>query len=255
MKTIYTDKLNTLIQSDAFKYLATLEDHSVDLIVTDPPYFLSNGGFSNSGGKMVSVNKGDWDQNPDPEQFYEKLLEEFDRILTPDGSFWIFGSMHNIYILGYLIQKKNFKILNNITWQKTNPAPNLSCRMFTHSTETILWAKRPKGKQIFNYTLMKEINDNKQMKDVWLTSNTAKSEKRFGKHPSQKPLALLKRIISASTTKDSFVVDPFVGSGTTSVACSQLGIKSVGIDNNEDYLDIARQRVADFENEKVGKIK
>lgn len=253
---IYQDDLVTLINSDTFEYMARIPDKKVDLIIADPPYFLSNGGFSNSGGKMVSVNKGEWDSssNIDVERFYSDFLTQSRRILTDNGTIWLFGTMHNIYMLGYLLKKLDFKILNNITWQKSNPAPNLSRRMFTHSTETIIWAKKPGGKQIFNYDDMRNINHGKQMKDVWTTSTISKLEKRFGKHPTQKPLSVIMRIIEASTTKNSIILNPFVGSGTTAVAGKFLGRKVVGIDNESHYLDIARQRVSDYQNEKVGKI-
>ncbi|KOY72060.1 DNA-methyltransferase [Apilactobacillus kunkeei] len=255
MKKIFNDNITTLIKSDSFDCMKKINDKSIDVIVADPPYFLSNGGFSNSGGKRVSVDKGKWDQEQDPEEFYSRFLNEVDRILKDDGTFWVFGSMHNIYMLGYLIQKMGWKILNNITWQKSNPAPNLSRRMFTHSTETILWVKREHGRQLFNYDFMRELNGGKQMKDVWTTPTTQKMEKRFGKHPTQKPLSVVKRIIEASTNKDSLVLDPFVGSGTTCVACRQLGVRSIGIDMAEEYLDIAKNRVEDYSNERVGNIR
>lgn len=163
--------------------------------------------------------------------------------------------MHNIYLIGYLLGKNEFKLLNNITWQKSNPVPNLSCRMFTHSTETILCAKKKKGKQFFNYPLMCKFNDNKQMKDVWTTPTINRSEKRFGKHPTQKPLSLIKSIIQASAKQDYLILDPFVGTGTTVVAVKMLNIKTIGIDNSTEYLEIAKQRVKDYKNKKVGKIK
>ncbi|MBA1433676.1 DNA-methyltransferase [Bombilactobacillus bombi] len=255
MKTIYQDDLATLIYSDTFDYLKKLASQTIDLIIVDPPYFLSNGGISNSGGKMVSVNKGKWDQTKSPEDFYRLMLQEFYRILTANGTLWLFGTMHNIYTLGYLLPKYNFKLLNNITWQKTNPAPNLGRRMFTHSTETILWAKKEQGKQVFNYNLMRKLNNQKQMKDVWQTSTISRSEKRFGKHPTQKPLSILIRMIQASANQNMTILDPFVGSGTTIVASKILGIKSIGVDNSLEYLKIAQQRIQDFKNEKVGKIK
>ncbi|WEV51604.1 site-specific DNA-methyltransferase [Lactobacillus sp. ESL0731] len=257
MKEFYSDKLVTLFKEDAFNYLKSLANESIDLIVTDPPYFLSNGGFSNSGGKMVSVNKGKWDElDPDSaEQFYLELLKECKRVLKIDGTLWLFGTLHNIYLLGYLLNKNDFKILNNITWQKSNPAPNLSRRMFTHSTETILWARKKDGKQYFNYDLMRAENNHKQMKDVWTTSTISRSEKRFGKHPTQKPLALLKRILEASSKPDYLILDPFIGSGTTAVAGKLLNRKVIGIDSSEEYLDIAVKRLRDYKNEKVGKIK
>jgi len=256
VEQVYKDENVKLMNADAFEYLKSLPDNSIDVVATDPPYFLSNGGISNSGGKQVSVDKGDWDksENVDTELFYKTLLEECYRVLKDNGTLWIFGTMHNIYTIGYLLPKCNFKILNNVIWQKSNPAPNLSRRMFTHSTETILWAKKKDGKQLFNYDLMREINNHKQMKDVWTTSTINKSEKRFGKHPTQKPLAVMIRVLESCTDNKSLIVDPFVGSGTTAVAGKLLNRRVVGIDNSSEYLDIAKQRVLDFKNEKVGKI-
>ncbi|MQS89574.1 DNA-methyltransferase [Companilactobacillus mishanensis] len=258
MKEVYEDDLVKLIHSDAFEYMRKLKDESIDVIIADPPYFLSNGGFSNSGGKAVSVNKGEWDKSETLEsekKFYDDFLKESYRVLKKNGTLWVFGTMHNIYILGYLMPINNFKFLNNITWQKSNPAPNLSRRMFTHSTETILWAKKKDGKQIFNYDRMREINDHKQMKDVWTTATINKSEKRFGNHPTQKPLSIINRIIQASTNEEMTILDPFVGSGTTTVAGKINGIKTIGVDNSIEYLKIASQRVEDWKNEKIGKIK
>lgn len=255
--TFYSDSLNTLIASDTFEYLTQMQDNGIDVIIADPPYFLSNDGISNSGGKMISVNKGEWDKNNNisAEDFYRKFLDEAYRVLKPNGTIWLFGTMHNIYLLGYLLPKYDFKLLNNITWQKSNPVPNLSCRMFTHSTETILWAKKSKGKHLFNYSVMKEMNENKQMKDVWTTPTINRSEKRFGKHPTQKPLSLMIRILQASAKENDVILDPFVGSGTSMVAGTILNMKTIGIDNSTDYLDIAKKRIIDFKNEKIGKIK
>nr|WP_243115790.1 site-specific DNA-methyltransferase [Periweissella cryptocerci] len=239
-----------LLHGDAFETLAQVKDESVDAFITDPPYFLSNGGFSNSGGKVVSVDKGDWDkaENVDVEEFYSKLLDEARRVLKPNGALWIFGTMHNIYTLGYLLKKKDWAILNNVTWQKSNPAPNLSRRMFTHSTETILWAKKEKkAKQTFNYDLMREYNGGKQMKDVWTTSTIRNSERIFGKHPTQKPLALMERIIEASTGKGDVIIDPFVGSGTTALAGMIHGRQVIGVDLETEYLDIAKARIKNQE--------
>ncbi|MQS52722.1 DNA-methyltransferase [Companilactobacillus mishanensis] len=258
MKQFYEDDLVKLVHSDTFDYMRKLEDESIDVIIADPPYFLSNGGFSNSGGKVVSVNKGEWDKSETLEtekKFYDDFLKESYRVLKKNGTLWVFGTMHNIYILGYLMPINNFKFLNNITWQKSNPAPNLSRRMFTHSTETILWAKKKDGKQVFNYDRMREINDHKQMKDVWTTATINKSEKRFGNHPTQKPLSIIDRIIQASTNEEMTILDPFVGSGTTAVAGKMNGIKTIGVDNSIEYLKIASQRVEDWKNEKIGKIK
>ncbi len=249
------DKLseNTIIYNeDAFKILPIIESESVDVIATDPPYFLSNDGISCQNGKIVSVNKGEWDKNSvSVEEFYSKFLYEAKRILKPEGTIWVFGTMHNIYYLGYLLQKLDFKILNNITWQKTNPAPNLSCKMFTHSTETVLWARRePQGKHYFNYDLMKAINGGKQMKDVWITSTTPQSEKRFGKHSTQKPLEIMERIILASSKEGEIILDPFMGSGTTLEAAVKLNRKSIGIELEKDYYAIAKERISNRINDK-----
>lgn len=252
MKSIYKDDLTTLIHGNSLDILKEFEDNSFDVIITDPPFFLSNGGITCQNGKMVSVDKGDWDKLDimTMEEFYLVVLEEFKRILKHDGTLWIFGTMHNIYSLGYLITKLEFKIMNNIVWQKSNPSPNLGCRMFTHSTETILWVKQNKNsKHIFNYKLMKELNGGKQMKDVWTTSTTKKSEKFFGKHPTQKPLKIMERLILASTNEDSIILDPFVGSGTTCVAAKQLNRKSIGIDIERDFIDIAINRIEDVTND------
>lgn len=255
MKKIYNNSGITLLLSDTLEYMESMPNESIDVIVADPPYFLSNNGFSNSGGKFVSVNKGSWDENDgNSKEFYQKFLIQAKRVLKKNGTMWVFGTLHNIYLLGYLLNEDGFKILNNITWRKTNPPPNLSCKVFTHSTETILWVKKNGGKQLFNYARMRKENGNKQMKDVWSTSVTSKSEKRFGKHPTQKPLALIVRILNACTNKDSIVFDPFVGSGTTAVAARKLGIKMIGLDNNPNFINIAKQRVDNYKTEKMGKI-
>ena len=235
-----------IYNDDAFNVLPSIDSESVDLIVTDPPYFLSNGGISCSNGKMVSVDKGDWDKTSiSIEDFYRKFLIQAKRVLKPNGTIWVFGTMHNIYYLGYLLQELEFKLLNNITWQKSNPPPNLSCRMFTHSTETIIWAKKnAESKHFFNYELMKEINGGKQMKDVWTTSTINKKEKTFGKHPTQKPIKIIKNIILASSKRDDLVLDCFMGSGTTIDACVQLGRKAIGIELDEGYFNIAKDRVS-----------
>ena len=149
------------------------------------------------------------------------------------------------------LEENNFKILNNIIWEKTNPAPNISCKTFTHSTETIIWAKKNinKGKYTFNYSLMREINDNKQMKDVWRMSTTKPSEKKQGKHPTQKPLELLSRIILASTNEGDLILDPFCGSSTTGIAAVNLKRKYIGIDNEEEYLKLSIKRYEEIKKE------
>lgn len=212
-----------------------------DMIFADPPYFLSNGGITCKNGKMVSVNKGDWDKSQGPElnhQFNLEWLKRCQSLLKKDGTLWVSGTHHVIHSIGFAIQQLGMKILNEITWQKPNPPPNLSCRYFTHSSETILWAaKNEKSKHHFNYHLMRNENEGKQMKSVWTIKPPARGEKLLGKHPTQKPLDLLDRIIRASTNKGDLILDPFCGSATTGVASLKNSRRFIGIDSNIEYLD------------------
>ena len=244
----YRDSAGTLFLGDSFELLSLLKRETVDLVFADPPYFLSNGGISCSGGRQVSVNKGSWDEGFTPAQkhaFNRRWIRRCKRVLKDTGTIWISGTMHNIYSIGMALEQEGFKIINNITWQKTNPPPNLACRCFTHSTETVLWAKKntKRAKHCFNYEDMKAANGGKQMKDVWTGSLTRKSEKAEGKHPTQKPEYLLERIILASSNPGDLVLDPFVGSGTTAVVAKRLDREFIGIDSEPEYLEIARKRL------------
>ena len=237
----------SLINGDTFKVLKKIEDKTFDIIFADPPYFLSNNGITCSGGKMISVNKGDWDKSltlKEKHTFNKRWIKECYRILKDTGTIWISGTLHNIYSIGMALEESGFKILNNITWQKTNPPPNLACKTFTHSTETILWARKDlkNVKYTFNYDAMKQMNGNKQMKDVWTTSLTKPSEKKQGKHPTQKPLEILDKIILASTKENDLILDPFCGSSTTGISAVKLGRKYIGIDNEKEYLDLSIRR-------------
>ena len=237
----------SLINGDTFKVLKKIEDKTFDIIFADPPYFLSNNGITCSGGKMISVNKGDWDKSltlKEKHSFNKRWIKECYRILKDTGTIWISGTLHNIYSIGMALEESGFKILNNITWQKTNPPPNLACKTFTHSTETILWARKDlkNVKYTFNYDAMKQMNGNKQMKDVWTTSLTKPSEKKQGKHPTQKPLEILDKIILASTKENDLILDPFCGSSTTGISAVKLGRKYIGIDNKKEYLDLSIRR-------------
>jgi site-specific DNA-methyltransferase (adenine-specific) len=195
---------------------------------------------------MVSVNKGAWDRLDSV-----KLMHEFNRswldtckaMLQPHGSIWVSGTRHVIFSVGFAMQELGFKLLNEITWEKPNPPPNLSCRYFTHSTETILWAARDnKSKHKFNYQLMRAEAGDRQMKSVWRLTTPAASEKELGAHPTQKPLALLDRIILATTDAGDLVVDPFSGSGTTGISAVKHGHQFVGIDIDTNFLDLAIKR-------------
>jgi site-specific DNA-methyltransferase (adenine-specific) len=250
----FKDENSALYLNDSFEQLPKFPAEYVDVIFADPPYFLSNDGITCKGGKMTSVNKGDWDKAvtfDDKHEFNRRWISLCKKILKPNGTIWISGTLHNIYSVGTALEQEGFKIMNNITWQKTNPPPNLTCKYFTHSTETILWAKKnSSAKHFFNYELMKELNDGKQMKDVWSGALTPRNEKLFGKHPTQKPLYLLKKILLASTREGDLILDPFCGSGTTGVACKLLGRKFIGIDNNADFIALAKERLIHVDEQK-----
>jgi len=249
----YTQDNAELILGDIFDVLKNICTGSVDMIFADPPYFLSNDGVTCKGGKMVSVNKADWDmkyndsanQLKEKHKFNRKWIRMCKRVLKPNGTIWISGTYHNIYSVGMALEQEGFKIINNITWQKTNPPPNLACRCFTHSTETVIWAQKSdkKSHHFFNYELMKKMNGGKQMKDVWTGTLTKPSEKKAGKHPTQKPEYLLERIVLASTEKGDTILDPFCGSSTTGVAAIRYGRNYIGIDNNVEYLTISKTRI------------
>jgi site-specific DNA-methyltransferase (adenine-specific) len=220
-----------------------------DMIFADPPYFLSNGGISCHAGKMVKVDKGAWDKSQGPElnhEFNYSWLSRCQKVLRPNGTIWVSGTHHVIHSVGFAMQQLGMKILNDITWEKPNPPPNLSCRYFTHSTETIIWAaKNEKSKHLFNYDEMREINNSKQMKTVWTMPAPNGDEKGFGKHPTQKPVRLLERIISASTNVGDFVFDPFSGSSTTGIAAIHLGRRFVGTELEAEFLALSIKRLKD----------
>ena len=218
-----------------------------DMIFADPPYFLSNGGITCHAGKMVKVDKGEWDKSRGTElnhEFNTEWLRRCQRVLKPNGTIWVSGTQHVIFSVGYAMQQLGFKILNNIAWEKPNPPPNLSCRYFTHSTETILWAaKSEKSKHCFNYQHMRQIAGGKQMKSVWRIASPRTEEKRFGKHPTQKPVALIERCILASTQEGDLVFDPFLGGGTTAVAAMESRRRCIGIELEDANVRLSARRV------------
>ncbi len=237
----------TLLAGDSLELLGALPEASIDLIFADPPYFLSNGGSTCKSGKRAKVNKGKWDRSrgvEDNHAFNRRWLEACQRLLKPNGTIWVSGTSHVIYSVGFAMQQLGFKQLNEIVWEKPNPPPNLSCRYFTHSTETLLWAARDrKSKHHFAYARMREINGGKQMKSVWRMTAPGKSEKQHGKHPTQKPLSLLERVIESACPPEGVILDPFNGSGTTGVAAARAGHPYVGIDQQVEYLDLTRARL------------
>jgi site-specific DNA-methyltransferase (adenine-specific) len=238
----------TIYHADCLDILAALPADSVDLIFADPPYFLSNGGITCHAGRMVSVNKGAWDRSLGPDanhEFNRRWLAACQRVLKPNGTIWVSGTSHIIHSVGFAMQQLEFKLLNDISWVKPNPPPNLSCRYFTHATETIIWAaKSAASKHKFHYQVMRQEAGGKQMKSVWSVYPPEREEKRFGKHPTQKPLALLDRILRASSDPGDLVLDPFCGSGTTAIAAIRLQRSAVGCELSADWLSVSLQRIS-----------
>jgi len=253
----------TLYLDDCLSVLAEIPEESIDMIFVDPPYFLSNGTFTCQNGKRVSVKKGEWDLSDGLRSnfdFHIDWIKACKRVLKPNGTIWISGTYHSIYQCGFALQINQFHILNDIAWFKPNASPNLSCRYFTASHETLIWAiKDKKYKHTFNYELMKNSiwkddfikKPSNQMRSVWAISTPKKEEKKYGKHPTQKPIELLKRIILASTEEENTILDPFTGSSTTGLAAYFYGRDFIGIDTSQEYLDLSIKRFEDM----CGKIK
>lgn len=249
MKTIHK-----IILGDALNVLKTIPDNSVDLVFADPPYNMSKkNGLAWKYSKHVTMQE-EWDMfsKDDFFKFNKEWLGECFRILKHGGSLWVSGSFHNIYQIGFIIQEffSDIKINNSIVWFKPNAQPNITCRFFTESTEHLIWATKngDEKKWKFNYEWSKNIEDNlnprgKQTRNVWSIPLTSKSEKWAGAHPTQKPFELLKRIILSCTDRGDLVLDPFVGSGTTSAVAKYYGRNSISIELNRKYIDIIRKRL------------
>lgn len=254
-KPYYSNSGAILYKADCLDIMAAIPENSIDMIFADPPYNLSNGGFTVHAGKRVSVNKGKWDESKGVQtdfEFHIRWIEACFRVLKPEGTLWVSGTYHSIYQCGYAMQLLGFKILNDIAWFKPNASPNLSGRYFTASHETLIWArKNEKAKHIFNYQDMKNGNwhekdmlkkDGKQMRSVWSILTPRKDEKTFGKHPTQKATAVLDRVVLSSTNPGDIILDPFTGSSTTGVVAVRNKREFIGIDLEKEYLDLSIKR-------------
>ncbi len=259
-----------LAHGDCRELLALLPEASADLVFADPPYFLSNGGFTCHAGRRAPVRKGAWDASQglaEDHRFNVAWLAACQRVLKPDGTLWVSGTQHGIFSVGFALQSLGFKLLNTVTWYKPNASPNLSCRYFTHSSELLIWAAPRKGPRLlhtFHYADMRAQAGGKQMRDVWALPKTGEEEldesgqgrvwtltgpkaeeKAHGRHPTQKPVALLERVLLASSAQGGLVLDPFCGSGTTGVAARGLGRRFLGFDASREYLGLAKARLLD----------
>lgn len=263
-RIFYKSDTVTLYEGDCLEVLPALPERSVDMIFADPPYNLSDGGITCHAGRMVPVDKGEWDKSKGVEadhEFATEWLSACRGVLKDDGTIWVSGTMHKVYSIGFALQQLGYKLLNEICWFKPNASPNLSCRYFTHSHETVIWAaKSERSKHRFNYQLMKQLAGGKQMRslwvdidvedepqDIWTITTPAKEEKKYGKHPTQKPVALLERIILASSDPGDTLLDPFTGSSTTGVAAIRHGRSFIGMDTDIGFLELSVKRLKEEE--------
>ena len=246
-----TDENFSLYKGDSLQILSQISNQ-FDMIFADPPYFLSNGGKKIQGRRMVSVNKGEWDKkksSDDIDKFNQEWINQCKPLLKDNGTIWVCGTYHNIFSVEKCLKNAGFKIINIITWQKSDPTPTWGNLHFNFSSEYIIWAKKtPMANHYFNYELMKQLNGGKLMPDVWKLPTVGLWEKTCGKHPTQKPLRLLYRIILASTKVGEIILDPFAGSSTTGIAANLLGRKFIGIEQDEDFLLLGKKRKMDIEN-------
>jgi site-specific DNA-methyltransferase (adenine-specific) len=258
----YSSENSIIFNRDCLEILSCIKENSIDMIFADPPYMLSNTGFTCQNGRMVNVNKGKWDKSNGFEEdtkFHDTWIDACRKVLKPEGTIWISGTYHSIYQCGYLLQKNGFHILNDISWFKPNAAPNLSCRFFTASHETLIWARKDKkAKHTFNYDEMKNgyfpndkiKKENTQMRSVWSISTPKNNEKAFGKHPTQKPLDLLLRIIKASSNDGDIIFDPFSGGGTTGIASSVIGNRFyIGTEIDINYCKLTKEKLINMKKE------
>jgi site-specific DNA-methyltransferase (adenine-specific) len=253
-----------IVQGDCVEAIERLAPGTVDVAFADPPYMLSNGGTTCQSGRRTSVNKGSWDASRGVVQdhaFQSRWLAAVRRALKPSGTLWVSGTQHVIFSIGYAMQELGYHLLNTVTWYKPNASPNLACRFFTHSTEILLWASPTRAKPLahrFNYKAMKAANGGKQMRDlwqiaeppvpggeqvVWSVPTPGPREKLHGRHPTQKPLALLERVLAASAAPGDLVLDPFSGSATTGVAALRAGCRFLGMERDPCYVDLGARRL------------
>ncbi len=238
-------KLNSIYNLDCLELIKKIKDNSIDLIFADPPYNLSGSNFkmkfTKSGGADLNTNKGKWDRYTDAEfeEFTKKWLAECHRILKKNGSIWVAGTYHSIYLAGYLMKKIGFDILNEVLWHKSDATPNLSCTRFVADHENFIWARKGKG-NVFNYKEMKVMNGGKQMRSIWTKGKTTGGKKI---HPTQKPEWLLERVILSTSNPDSIVFDPFIGSGTTAVVAKKLNRSYLGAELDREYYNKSIKRI------------
>jgi len=251
-----------LVRGDCIEILSKFVDENLqaDACITDPPYNISGYDDKKEIGwlksnlywkdkkKFKKINEG-WDKftNGSYENFTKMWLNLVCKIVKPNGNLIIFGTYHNIYKIGYALQKMDKKIVNSIIWYKRNAFPNITQRMFCESTEQIIWAVNNSQKMaknwVFNYEILKKMNDGKQMRNMWDVPQTPISEKKFGRHPSQKPIKVVERLVLGCTNENDLIIDPFMGSGTIPLVAKMYKRESIGIEMNKKYFEISKRRI------------
>ena len=246
-----------LFKGDATECLNNMSNQ-FDLIFADPPYFLSRGYSSKINGEWKSFEKGEWDRATSLDninEFNRRWLSACRNVLKDDGTIWVSGTYHNIFSVATCLVELGFKVLNIIVWQKSDAKPTLSRNYFNFTTEYLVWARKSeKIPHYFNCDLMEQLNGGARMGDVWRIPFVASWEMKQGRHPTQKPLRLLYRIILSSTREGETILDPFAGSCTTGIAANLLGRKFVGIDQSKEFLDYAIKRKHEIEDESVANV-
>lgn len=257
----------TLVLGDSLKILSSLNE-KFDACITDPPYNISGYDHKKEIGWLKSNDfwKGEknfnkmnekWDgfTKKDYEKFINTWLKLVCKTVKKNGNIVIFGTYHNIYKIGYLLEKLNKKIMNSIVWYKRNAFPNITQRMFCESTEYMIWAVNNDPSEVkkwtFNYDVMKQMNEGKQMRNVWDITSTPQRERILGKHPTQKPIKIIERLVLGLTNRGDYILDPFMGSGTLPLVCMLNDRRSLGIDNNESYFNLAVKRLRNFEESSI----
>lgn len=245
----------TLFNADSLTLIDQLEDNSIDVVFADPPYFLSSGRKMDIAGRNVHFEKGAWDRSrsiEEVDQFNNKWIKAVRSKMKENGTIWISGTFHNIFSVERILVENGFKIINLVSWQKSNPRDIVDGQHLTFSTEILVWARKSlHGKHCYNHELMVQLNGGKPLTDVWKIPTPGSWERTCGYHPTQKPLRLLYRIILSSTNEGDLILDPFAGSCTTGIAANLLGRNFIGIDQSKDFLDFGIRRKQEIESPEI----
>ena len=241
----------SLYLGDSLSLISELDDNTIDVVFADPPYFLSSGRKMDIAGRKMSFEKGAWDRcrsTEEIDEFNEQWIGAIVPKMKENATIWVSGTFHNIFSVQRILVSHKFKIINIVSWQKSNPHEIVDGQHMTFSTEFLVWARKSyHGRHFYNHDLMVAQNGGKPLTDVWRLTTPSTWERKQGKHPTQKPLRLLYRIILASTREGETILDPFAGSCTTGIAANLLGRKFIGIDQSKEYLNYGIRRYQEIQ--------